>query len=173
MGFPKSLSKLTCILADFRPSQARGVRACRESQSSWLRGFSIYYLCTGSGSLPLREMWKADRNPRHRGIPPHPARRDHNRRGQGRGARPEGWQGLGEITAADPARAGRRHCAELAVHTVGGGVTPAQALLEVVALDSWLGIEAMVRNRGIGLSEPNRVPRCSASSPNCCRRCSA
>jgi hypothetical protein len=59
------------------------------------------------------------------------------------------------------------------VHTVGGGVTPAQALLEVVALDSWLGIEAMVRNRGIGLSEPNRVPRCSASSPNCCRRCSA
>jgi hemolysin D len=39
---------------------------------------------------------------------------------------------------------------QLAVHTVGGVVTPAQALLEVVQLDSRLEIEAMVQNRDIG-----------------------
>jgi len=39
---------------------------------------------------------------------------------------------------------------QLAVHTVGGVVTPAQALLEVVPLDSRLEIEAMVQNRDIG-----------------------
>ena len=39
---------------------------------------------------------------------------------------------------------------QLAVHTVGGVVTPAQALLEVVPLDSHLEIEAMVPNRDIG-----------------------
>jgi hemolysin D len=39
---------------------------------------------------------------------------------------------------------------QLAVHTVGGVVTPAQALLEVVPLDSHLEIEAMVENRDVG-----------------------
>jgi hemolysin D len=39
---------------------------------------------------------------------------------------------------------------QLAVHTVGGVVTPAQALLVVVPLDTHLEIEAMVSNRDIG-----------------------
>jgi hemolysin D len=39
---------------------------------------------------------------------------------------------------------------QLAVHTVGGVVTPAQALLQVVPLESRLEIEAMVQNRDIG-----------------------
>ncbi len=39
---------------------------------------------------------------------------------------------------------------QLAVHTVGGVVTPAQALLAVVPDDSHLEIEAMVSNRDIG-----------------------
>ena len=39
---------------------------------------------------------------------------------------------------------------QLAVHTVGGVVTPAQALLVVVPADSQLEIEAMVSNRDIG-----------------------
>jgi hemolysin D len=39
---------------------------------------------------------------------------------------------------------------QLAVHTVGGVVTPAQALLVIVPLDSRLEIEAMVSNRDIG-----------------------
>jgi hemolysin D len=39
---------------------------------------------------------------------------------------------------------------QLAVHTVGGVVTPAQAVLAVVPLDSHLEIEAMVSNRDIG-----------------------
>ena len=39
---------------------------------------------------------------------------------------------------------------QLAVHTVGGVVTPAQPLLVVVPLDSHLEIEAMVSNRDIG-----------------------
>jgi hemolysin D len=39
---------------------------------------------------------------------------------------------------------------QLAVHTVGGVVTPAQALAVVVPLDSHLEIEAMVSNRDIG-----------------------
>ena len=39
---------------------------------------------------------------------------------------------------------------QLAVHTVGGVVTPAQALLAVVPQDSHLEIEAMVSNRDIG-----------------------
>jgi hemolysin D len=39
---------------------------------------------------------------------------------------------------------------QLAVHTVGGVVTPAQALLVVVPADSHLEIEAMVENRDIG-----------------------
>ena len=39
---------------------------------------------------------------------------------------------------------------QLAVHTVGGVVTPAQPLLVVVPSDSRLEIEAMVSNRDIG-----------------------
>ena len=39
---------------------------------------------------------------------------------------------------------------QLAVHTVGGVVTPAQALLVIVPTDSQLEIEAMVSNRDIG-----------------------
>jgi hemolysin D len=39
---------------------------------------------------------------------------------------------------------------QLAIHTVGGVVTPAQALLMIVPSDSRLEIEAMVSNRDIG-----------------------
>jgi hemolysin D len=39
---------------------------------------------------------------------------------------------------------------QLAIHTVGGVVTPAQALLTVVPKDSRLEIEAQVSNRDIG-----------------------
>ena len=39
---------------------------------------------------------------------------------------------------------------QLAVHTVGGVVTPAQALLEIVPADTRLEIEAMVQNRDVG-----------------------
>jgi hemolysin D len=39
---------------------------------------------------------------------------------------------------------------QLAVHTVGGVVTPAQSLLVVVPADTGLEIEAMVKNRDIG-----------------------
>ena len=39
---------------------------------------------------------------------------------------------------------------QLAIHTVGGVVTPAQALLVLVPSDSRLEIEAMVSNRDIG-----------------------
>jgi hemolysin D len=43
---------------------------------------------------------------------------------------------------------------QLAVHTLGGVVTPAQALLVVVPADSRLEIEAMVPNRDIGFVHP-------------------
>src|SRR5205823_1174752 len=39
---------------------------------------------------------------------------------------------------------------QLAVHTIGGVVTPAQALAVIVPLDSHLEIEAMVSNRDVG-----------------------
>ena len=45
---------------------------------------------------------------------------------------------------------------QLAVHTVGGVVTPAQALLVVVPSDSQLEIEAMVSNRDIGFVQPGQ-----------------
>lgn len=45
---------------------------------------------------------------------------------------------------------------QLAVHTVGGVVTPAQALLLVVPLDSVLEIEAMISNREIGFVYPGQ-----------------
>ncbi len=45
---------------------------------------------------------------------------------------------------------------QLAVHTVGGVVTPAQSLLAVVPSDSRLEIEAMVSNRDIGFVHPGQ-----------------
>jgi hemolysin D len=42
---------------------------------------------------------------------------------------------------------------QLAVHTIGGVVTPAQTLMVIVPLDSHLEIEAMVSNRDIGFIE--------------------
>jgi hemolysin D len=43
---------------------------------------------------------------------------------------------------------------QLAVYTVGGVVTPAQALMVIVPSDSQLEIEAMVSNRDIGFVHP-------------------
>jgi hemolysin D len=57
---------------------------------------------------------------------------------------------------------------QLAVHTVGGVVTPAQALLVVVPAESHLEIEAMVSNRDIGFAMPARRPR-SRSTPSISR----
>src|SRR5690242_9199335 len=45
---------------------------------------------------------------------------------------------------------------QLAVHTVGGVVTPAQPLLVLVPIDSQLEIEAMVLNRDVGFVEPGQ-----------------
>jgi len=45
---------------------------------------------------------------------------------------------------------------QLAIHTVGGVVTPAQALLVVVPAESRLEIEAMVSNRDIGFVHPGQ-----------------
>jgi hemolysin D len=45
---------------------------------------------------------------------------------------------------------------QLAVHTVGGVVTPAQPLLVLVPVDRHLEIEAMVSNRDIGFVEPGQ-----------------
>ena len=45
---------------------------------------------------------------------------------------------------------------QLAVHTIGGVVTPAQSLLVIVPNDSQLEIEAMVSNRDIGFVEPGQ-----------------
>ena len=45
---------------------------------------------------------------------------------------------------------------QLAVHTVGGVVTPAQSLLVIVPNDSQLEIEAMVSNRDIGFVQPGQ-----------------
>jgi hemolysin D len=45
---------------------------------------------------------------------------------------------------------------QLAVHAVGGVVTPAQALLAVVPAESQLEIEAMVSNRDIGFVWPGQ-----------------
>lgn len=42
---------------------------------------------------------------------------------------------------------------QLAVHTIGGVVTPAEALMTIVPLESHLEIEAMVLNRDIGFIE--------------------
>jgi hemolysin D len=45
---------------------------------------------------------------------------------------------------------------QLAIHTVGGVVTPAQQLLAVVPADSHLEIEAMVSNRDVGFIHPGQ-----------------
>src|SRR5262249_3412719 len=45
---------------------------------------------------------------------------------------------------------------QLAVHTVGGVVTPAQALLAVVPAESGIEIEAMISNRDIGFVRPGQ-----------------
>src|SRR5258708_44361 len=45
---------------------------------------------------------------------------------------------------------------QLAIHTVGGVVTPAQVLLAVVPVDSRLEIEAMVQNRDVGFLHPHQ-----------------
>jgi hemolysin D len=45
---------------------------------------------------------------------------------------------------------------QVAIHTVGGVVTPAQALLTVVPAESQLEIEAMVSNREIGFVRPGQ-----------------
>jgi hemolysin D len=45
---------------------------------------------------------------------------------------------------------------QLAVHTIGGVVTPAQSLLVVVPSDSHIEIEAMVENRDIGFIHPGQ-----------------
>lgn len=46
---------------------------------------------------------------------------------------------------------------QLAIHTIGGVVTPAQSLLVIVPSDSRLEIEAMVPNRDIGFVQPGQV----------------
>ena len=48
---------------------------------------------------------------------------------------------------------------QLAIHTVGGVVTPAQSLLVIVPSDSRLEIEAMVSNRDIGFVQPGTRSR--------------
>ena len=45
---------------------------------------------------------------------------------------------------------------QLSVHTIGGVVTPAQALLMVVPSDSHLEVEAMLSNRDIGFVHPGQ-----------------
>jgi hemolysin D len=45
---------------------------------------------------------------------------------------------------------------QLAIHTVGGVVTPAQQLMMIVPIDSHIEAEAMVSNRDIGFVEPGQ-----------------
>jgi hemolysin D len=45
---------------------------------------------------------------------------------------------------------------QLALHTVGGVVTPAQQLMQIVPIDSQLEAEAMVSNRDIGFVNPDQ-----------------
>jgi membrane fusion protein, hemolysin D len=46
---------------------------------------------------------------------------------------------------------------QLAVHTIGGVVTPAQQLMMIVPLDSHLEVEAMVSNRDVGFVHPGEA----------------
>jgi hemolysin D len=57
---------------------------------------------------------------------------------------------------------------QLTIHTVGGVVTPAQALLMVVPAETRLEIEAMVSNRDIGFVRPGKT-RKSRSTPSISR----
>ena len=45
---------------------------------------------------------------------------------------------------------------QLAIHTIGGVVTPAQALLSIVPADSHIEIEAMIPNRDVGFVHVNQ-----------------
>ncbi len=45
---------------------------------------------------------------------------------------------------------------QLAVHTVGGVVTPAQALMAIVPRDNPLEVEAFLENKDIGFIKPNQ-----------------
>jgi hemolysin D len=55
---------------------------------------------------------------------------------------------------------------QLAIHTVGGVVTPAQGLLVLVPADSHLEIEAMVANRDIGFVEAGQEARIKVDTFN-------
>jgi multidrug resistance efflux pump len=46
---------------------------------------------------------------------------------------------------------------QLAVHTIGGVVTPARQLMTIVPLDSHLEVEAMVSNRDVGFLHPGEA----------------
>ena len=58
---------------------------------------------------------------------------------------------------------------QLAIHTVGGVVTPAQPLMMVVPSDSRLEIEAMVSNRDIGFVQPGQEAEIKIDTFNCPR----
>src|SRR5215510_1909971 len=58
---------------------------------------------------------------------------------------------------------------QLAIHTVGGVVTPAQSLLLVVPSDSHLEIEAMVSDRDIGFVHAGQVAEIKIDTFNCTR----
>ena len=68
---------------------------------------------------------------------------------------------------------------QLAIHTVGGVVTPAQSLLVIVPSDSRLEIEAMVSNRDIGFVRAGQEAEVKIDTFNftrtasCMARCSA
>jgi hemolysin D len=55
---------------------------------------------------------------------------------------------------------------QLAVHTVGGVVTPAQSLLVVVPSDSRIEIEAMIENRDIGFVHSGQVAQIKVDAFN-------
>jgi hemolysin D len=53
---------------------------------------------------------------------------------------------------------------QLALHTVGGVVTPAQQLMSIVPADSRLEVEAMISNRDIGFVSAGQS---DAVGPDC------
>ena len=58
---------------------------------------------------------------------------------------------------------------QLAVHTIGGVVTPAQQLMVIVPADSRLEAEAMVANKDIGFvvpGQPAEIKIDTSTSPN-------
>jgi hemolysin D len=60
---------------------------------------------------------------------------------------------------------------QLAIHTVGGVVTPAQSLLVVVPSDSRLEIEAMVSNSDIGFVHAGQEAQIKVDTGCCMARC--